>query len=350
MWRRTHLLAVCAGLALARIGAGASGGAAEADDPRDVGLLVRSLWLVHRHGTRDAVDPRNDERVKAVLARSLARHRGLTAEGVADLMTPETFSALAGGDGVLDPAEIRQAQHAEVPALRRRLFPRIAAYAEELTTSFDRIDEPHRAAAAAVVDWIVAHYEPGRPLEVMTVCTANSRRSFLGAAMGNVAAAYYGLPEVRFFCGGTEISALNPRTADALRGVGFEVEPTGAEAPRGDPALSNPVYRLRWGRPAPSSDQGPALEALEFSKRYSDPSNPRRGFAALMVCGEADAACPIVAGASLRVSLPYLDPKIYDGSAFEAAKYAERRDDLGRLMLAIVMQARQRLAAAGKLR
>ena len=44
--------------------------------------------------------------------------------------------------------------------------------------------------------------------------------------------------------------------------------------------------------------------------------------------------------------MPYLDPKIYDGGAFEAAKYAERRDDIGRVMLAVIMQARQLIASA----
>ena len=66
-----------------------------------------------------------------------------------------------------------------------------------------------------------------------------------------------------------------------------------------------------------------------------------------MVCGEADAACPFVKGAALRVSMPYLDPKIYDGGAYESAKYAERRDDMGRLMLSVMMQARQRIASVG---
>jgi arsenate reductase len=36
----------------------------------------------------------------------------------------------------------------------------------------------------------------------------------------------------------------------------------------------------------------------------------------------------------------YLDPKIYDGRAYESAKQAERRDDIGRLMLAVMVQAR----------
>src|SRR5262249_24280126 len=97
---------------------------------------------------------------------------------------------------------------------------------------------------------------------------------------------------------------------------------------------------MRWGKPGDE-----AFEALEYSKRYDDPDNPPRGFAALMVCGEADAACPVVKGAALRVSMPYLDPKIYDGGAYESAKYAERRDDMGRLMLAGMMQGRQRQAS-----
>jgi arsenate reductase len=66
-----------------------------------------------------------------------------------------------------------------------------------------------------------------------------------------------------------------------------------------------------------------------------------------MVCGEADAGCPFVKGATLRVSMPYLDPKIYDDGAYEAAKYAERRDDIGRLMLSVMVQARGGIAAGG---
>ncbi len=42
-----------------------------------------------------------------------------------------------------------------------------------------------------------------------------------------------------------------------------------------------------------------------------------------------------------------LDPKIYDDGAYEAAKYAERRDDIGRLMLSVMVQARGGIAAGG---
>jgi arsenate reductase (thioredoxin) len=62
-----------------------------------------------------------------------------------------------------------------------------------------------------------------------------------------------------------------------------------------------------------------------------------------MVCSEADAECPTVKGAGKRISSPYVDPKVYDGAPFEAAKYAERRDDMGRFMLSVMMQVRRRL-------
>jgi arsenate reductase len=149
------------------------------------------------------------------------------------------------------------------------------------------------------------------------------------------------MPEIRFHSGGTTPSAFNPRTIQALREIGVEVEPTGEQAPRGEPATANPVYRVRWGSPG-----DPSFESTEFSKTYFDPSNPREGFAALMVCGEADEGCPIVKGAALRVSMPYLDPKIFDGSPYESMKYAERRDDMARLMLAALLRAKQRISLA----
>jgi hypothetical protein len=154
--------------------------------------------------------------------------------------------------------------------------------------------------------------------------------------MGNLAAAYFGMPDIRFHSGGTAPTAFNPRTVSALKAIGFDVESTGKEAERGEPTTQNPVYRVSWGD---------GLEALEFSKRHGDATNPQNGFAALMVCSEADEACPFVKGATLRLSMPYLDPKIYDGGVYEAAKYAERRDDIGRLMLSVMVQARGEVAS-----
>ena len=300
----------------------------------DVGPLVRSLWLVQRFGTAESVQPQNDQKTKGRLSKSLGKVGILTEAGAQGLMEPSTFAKLAGDDAKLDAAEVKKIVDAATPDSRKHLNPKVAAHADLLTTSFDMIDEAHREAGAKLVDWVVKNYKPGQPLHVTVVCTGNSRRSILGATMGNIAAAYYGMPEIRFHSGGTAPTAFNPRTIAALKEIGVEVEPTGSEAPRGEPKTANPVYKVRWGT---------GMEATEFSKTYFDESNPQQGFAALMVCGEADEACPFVKGAAARISMPYLDPKIYDDSAYESLKYAERRDDIGRLMLCVMMQARNRL-------
>jgi hypothetical protein len=303
----------------------------------DVGTLVRSLWLVQRFGTAEAVAPRNDQKLKGKLSKALGKEGVLTATGVQELMDSSTFEKLAGADGKIDTDEVRKILDAEAPESRKRLNPKVVAHADLLTTSLDLIDERHREAGERLVDWIVKNYKPGQPLHVTVICTGNSRRSILGATMGNIAAAYYGMPGVRFHSGGTAPTAFNPRTVACLKEIGVEVEATSQEAPRGEPKTANPIYEVRWG--------GSGLEATEFSKTYFDASNPQEGFAALMVCGEADAACPFVKGAALRVSMPYLDPKIYDDGAYEAIKYSERRDDIGRLMLSVMMQVRNRLAS-----
>ncbi len=152
-----------------------------------------------------------------------------------------------------------------------------------------------------------------KPLAVIVVCTGNSRRSMLGSTMGNIAAAYYGLREIRFYSGGITPSAFNPRTVATLKEIGVEVESSGKEGPRGSSGEANPIYRVQWGK---------GLGTLEFSKLYSD----------------------------AQIPAPYMDPKVYDGAAFEAAKYAERRDDMGRLMLSVLMQVRRRLEVDNKLK
>ncbi len=71
------------------------------------------------------------------------------------------------------------------------------------------IDETHRLAGGKLVDWIARQYRPGRPLVVVVAWTGNSRCIILGATMGNIAAAYYGMPEIRFHSGGTALTAFN---------------------------------------------------------------------------------------------------------------------------------------------
>ena len=115
---RLRELAACAALILAPPTTGAS-----SPDRGDVGPMVRALWLVQRHGTPGAADPRNDIRTKGPLSKALGKEGILTPTGVEGLMDPSEFAKLAGPDGRLDPAEARHAVEADVPESRRRLLP-----------------------------------------------------------------------------------------------------------------------------------------------------------------------------------------------------------------------------------
>lgn len=78
----------------------------------------------------------------------------------------------------------------------------------------------------------------------------------------------------------------------------------------------NPVYFVRYRddrRPIPC-----------FSKIYNDSPNPREGFVALLCCSDVDENCPVIAGASARISWHYDDPKVADDTDDEQRIYDER--------------------------
>src|SRR5262245_38791935 len=131
-------------------------------DPADVGPLVRALWLVQRHGTAEALDPKNDQREKAALAKALAKDGVITFGELGGFMQPDAFNRLAGPDGTLDAAETMRALEAATPESRTKLAPTLRAHADYLATTFDLIDPMHREAGEKLARWIAANYEPGK--------------------------------------------------------------------------------------------------------------------------------------------------------------------------------------------
>jgi arsenate reductase (thioredoxin) len=300
--------------------------------------LVTALEFAHRFGTLEALKPENDRRLKLKLLAAIGKSHDIPWESLHDVIDRKGVPPEFSESPKVSLAQMANANRAAVPDTRKRMNPKLRQQADLLSTQFDLIEEIHRKAAEPLVAWIVKNHRPGQPTGIVVVCSGNTRRSMLGATMGNVAANYHGFSDVRFFSGGLEPSAINPRTIAALREIGIGIEPTGKEAPRGHSEEANPILRVRFGE---------GHERIEFSKKYTDPHNPQSGFAAILVCSEADGACPNVRGADLRLPVPYLDPKAYDGAPFEAAKYAERRDDIGRFMLSVFLQARRRIDLAG---
>lgn len=169
-------------------------------------------------------------------------------------------------------------------------------------------DADHRAKLQLLAEALRAQLDEQGRLDVLFVCTHNSRRSHMAQLLGLVAARRFGLPQVQTFSAGTEATAFNPRAVAALQRVGFGIT--------GGPG-ENPRYQVREA-------------GLAFSKKLDDPTNPAADFVAVMTCSQADTACPMVRGASKRVSVPYDDPKAADGTPEEAQRYDERVEQIGR--------------------
>jgi len=106
-----------------------------------------------------------------------------------------------------------------------------------------------------------------------------------------------GLPH-RFFSAGTEATAFATPAREALERAGFD----------------------------------PGALSQHSSKVLGDPSLPKSDFTAVMVCSDADEACPFVKGARHRVRLPFVDPKRSDSqpAAEQARVYDASLDEIAR--------------------
>lgn len=197
------------------------------------------------------------------------------------------------------------------------LSPSLADYVKHREAEFDQISAERKVPLDKLATYVRTCGDAKQPCRLTFICTHNSRRSHLAQIWAKTAAAHYGVPEVEAYSGGTEATAFNPRAVAALRRVGFEI-PAPAEA-------ANPHYLVRFDSSAPP------LEC--FSKVYGQAPNPKADFCAVMTCSDADRNCPLVAGAALRIAIPYNDPKAFDGTPQEAAQYDERCSQIAREML-----------------
>lgn len=184
----------------------------------------------------------------------------------------------------------------------------LVTYVNALKPDFSKIPADRKAQLDRITTFIQQQVNAGEPIQLTYICTHNSRRSHFGQIWAAAAAVYYGIPNVKTFSGGTEVSAFNERAVAACSRAGFIIKKVSEGA--------NPVYDV-----IVASDKEPIRA---FSKKYDDTANPQRDFCAVMTCSQADAACPMVRGAAARVATPYDDPKAFDGKAEETAKYDER--------------------------
>jgi arsenate reductase len=193
------------------------------------------------------------------------------------------------------------------------LLPALQDWVAQL--DIDSVPRERREVLDPLVGYVQGKVDNGEEINLNFICTHNSRRSQLAQIWAKVAAVLHGI-RIKTFSGGTEATAFNERAVASIRRSGFEVSEAGA---------GNPVYTVHFS---------PDCQSLQcFSKRYDDPSNQVKQFAAVMTCSDADENCPFIPGAEVRLPVRYEDPKAFDGMAEEAAGYDARSRQIATEMM-----------------
>lgn len=175
-------------------------------------------------------------------------------------------------------------------------------------SKFNSIQLERKLQLQKLSDYIQKKMNEQNKVNLIFICTHNSRRSHFAQIWAQTAAAYYNIPSINCYSGGTEVTAFNANAVKALQAAGFIITHI--------LETSNPHYEVKY------SDTAVSIDA--FSKKYSDDSNPANSFAAIMTCSHADESCPNVVGAESRFNINYEDPKIADGRVDQTLVYNER--------------------------
>lgn len=191
------------------------------------------------------------------------------------------------------------------------MFLDIEEKCKKLVSSFDTIPSERKERLKQISEYIQEKKDKGSDINLIYICTHNSRRSHFGQVWGAVAARYCGIKNVHTYSGGTEATSFNSNAIKALNYSGFEIEVIGNG--------SNPSYLVRFGE---------RDSTICFSKEYDYVDNPKENFAAIMTCSDAEENCPFIPNVDLRIATPYEDPKIFDDTALEDEKYQERSDQI----------------------
>jgi arsenate reductase len=188
------------------------------------------------------------------------------------------------------------------------MFSRIKKYCDDLSDEFDSISIERKALLQKIASYIISKKNAGKPINMVYICTHNSRRSHFGQIWAQVAAHYFNIKNVNVFSGGTEATAFNINAINAIERIGFDVKKIDNDV--------NSIYHISYDeieRPI-----------VCFSKVYNDPENPKSEFAAIMTCSDAEENCPFIPGVELRIGTTYDDPKAFDNTPLQDVKYDER--------------------------
>ncbi|WP_312356957.1 protein-tyrosine-phosphatase [Empedobacter sp.] len=188
--------------------------------------------------------------------------------------------------------------------------------------NFNFIDDQRKANLQPLVVYIQEKFNRKEAINLNFICTHNSRRSHLAQIWAQFAAAYYNIPNINCYSGGTAETALFPKVIETLSNQGFQIFKIADS--------NNPIYAIKY-----DENSSPIIG---FSKKYNDAFNPISNFAAILTCSQADDGCPFIAGAEKRIPITYEDPKISDGTLQQTEIYKQRSIEIATEMMYIFSQ------------
>lgn len=209
-----------------------------------------------------------------------------------------------------------------VKAQKANLNADLLHYCSSLSSEFNQIPADRKEYLNELVSYIAEQQKAQKAINLVFVCTSNSRRSHMAQVWSQIASYYYNINNVNTFSGGTEKTKVNKNALLALEKTGIFLQ--------SHQQSENPVWFAFVGVKF--------TPMILFSKVYTDSTNPSKNFGAVMVCAEANESCPIVSGADFRLGLPYQDPKAYDNTAQQNEKYDERCRQIAREMFYVFSQ------------
>jgi arsenate reductase (thioredoxin) len=223
-----------------------------------------------------------------------------------------------------------QANEKTTPA-SERLVPKLHQFVARVSKQ-DPVAAARQLDLKNMAEIVARQLISGKQVDLLFVCTHNSRRSQMCQLWAQAAAHYYGVAGLKTHSGGTESTAFNHRAVAAMRRAGFSIKTKRVG--------ENPRYEVAF-----ATDAKP-IEA--FSKVYTDRPNPQKDFVAIMVCGDADEKCPVVAGSSARMALHFVDPKVSDETSGETKTYDERCSQIAKEMLFVMSHTKRLLKASNE--
>jgi arsenate reductase len=185
-----------------------------------------------------------------------------------------------------------------------RMFQKIENEIQICCQSFSEINDKRKNILLAYAEYLQQKIDKKLPIQLVYVCTHNSRRSHFGQIAALLAAHYFDIKRVSTFSGGTEETEFNSNAINALKLLGFEIY--------SNEETKNPIYKVFF------SDN---FFTTCFSKMYTHQANPSNQFAAIMMCSDAEQNCPFISGAEYRVATTYEDPKKSDGTTLQNETY-----------------------------